>query len=167
MGAYWRCALIWDVRLFIEHRNHDCYFQNDLKFVQIKHISSCKTYDISSFQQSNKALFVSCAWRKQFSILSSKNTPSALLVHIWGTNYMIRLRAHGRLFETCAYLFRELLGWALIRDVRLFETCAKSSIYGIYKSGRSKNKKKIVLGIIILSIQNCVDFFVLCLGILV
>ena len=44
---------------------------------------------------------------------------------------MIRLRAHGRLFDTCAYLFRLLLGWALIRDVRLFETCAKSSIYGI------------------------------------
>ena len=42
-----------------------------------------------------------------------------------------RITAHGRLFETCAYLFKMLLGWALIRDVRLFETCAKSSIYGI------------------------------------
>ena len=41
-----------------------------------------------------------------------------------------RITAHGRLFETCAYLFKMPLGWALIRDVRLFETCAKSSIYG-------------------------------------
>lgn len=42
-----------------------------------------------------------------------------------------RIKAHGRLFETCAYSFKMLLEWALIRDVRLFETCAKSSIYGI------------------------------------
>ena len=37
-----------------------------------------------------------------------------------------QITAHGRLFETCAYSFKMLLGWALIRDVCLFETCAYS-----------------------------------------
>ena len=32
-----------------------------------------------------------------------------------------RLTAHGRLFETCAYLLKLLLGWALIQDVRFFK----------------------------------------------
>ena len=35
------------------------------------------------------------------------------------------------------------------------------------KVGDPRTKKLIVLGILILSIQNCVDIFVLCLGILV
>ena len=32
----------------------------------------------------------------------------------------------GRLFETCANLFKLVFGWALIWDVRLFETCVYS-----------------------------------------
>jgi len=35
------------------------------------------------------------------------------------------------------------------------------------KVGDPRTKNLIVLGILILSIQNCVEFFVLCLGILV
>ena len=52
-------------------------------------------------------------------------------------------------------------------DAELCENEFLKDISIYIKVGDPRTKKFIVLGIIILSIQNCVDFFVLCLGILV
>ena len=75
----------------------------------------------------------------------------------WNT-HPIKIRFYGFLCIMLRYLcvkFQRLtsFGW---QDILIYIIV-----------GDPRTKKLIVLGILILSIQNCVDFFVLCLGILV